>query len=837
MSVFEKKSFRIMFCMLVSSSAVMAAEWPPSLYEEWRISPFPHEGAVVDVNPPALLWASVKHWENRQVQYRVELSSDCSFPEGRTVKSELQRACFFNPHQKLSPGRWYWRYEILDAKGRVIKGPYSFVVGRNTPVFETPCFSVLLTQLPTAHPRVSTLGQPLSVIRTKAAKHPLTKGVIAQGQKAIKTKIYDGPVSDPDPAKGRALSRLASHEVKTLSNLVDGYVLSGDKAMYESISKRLEVILKWPTDDLLGSQVLSTLSQVFDALHDELPQAMRARILMTIDKQFKKGLSVWPGHIECRHVENHFWQMELAANFTAALATLGELESSRETLEYMYELFIARFPNLSTSDGGWAEGLGYFGVNKSAVIDMAVLLKKVGHVDVFQKEWYHSLADYFIYFAPLNAQMDGFGDMHDRIGKGNMGQNMMFVIGHENNDAKALYRAYASSFARSKTEEKGDEGLGIEAWYQIINNIPPSKPSFEIPSQLPQAKLFQGVGLAALHTDVLNSSADTAVYFRASPFGAKGHMHANQNCFNLSRRGEALFYSTGYYTTFGDTHSMSSYRHTRAHNGILVNGCGQAFGHEGYGWIKRYASGQHIAYVCGDATMAYRQTVDEQFLGMLKDSKIEPTRENGYGDSALKLFERHVVLVRPDTVIVYDILEAEKASDWSLLLHTLKKPELAQGEVRLMTPLNSASGIVYGSQPLVASLTDEFWSTPVDIKKKYGAMPKQYHVTYATKEKSTRMRFLTLIQMADASTAPLAVREEKRGLFRIGNVTVKAQLDPSQPASLSVEMDAASLYVNDIPKEVYGRTVNVPKVQATLLAEKKNGDVAITLSENLQPQY
>ena len=76
--------------------------------------------------------------------------------------------------------------------------------------------------------------------------------------------------------------------------------------------------------------------------------------------------------------------------------------------------------------------------------------------------------------------------------------------------------------------------------------------------------MFAGVGLAALHTDVLNSARDTAVYFRSSPFGAKGHMHANQNAFNLSRRGEPLFYSSGYYTSFGDPHSLSSYRHTRA---------------------------------------------------------------------------------------------------------------------------------------------------------------------------------------------------------------------------------------------------------------------------------
>ena len=93
----------------------------------------------------------------------------------------------------------------------------------------------------------------------------------------------------------------------------------------------------------------------YDMLYDELTAETKQQILTTIDKQFKEGLARWPGFTEERQVENHFWQMELAGNFTAALATLGELESATEMLDYTYGLFIARFPNLATQDGGWNE--------------------------------------------------------------------------------------------------------------------------------------------------------------------------------------------------------------------------------------------------------------------------------------------------------------------------------------------------------------------------------------------------------------------------------------------------------------------------------------------------
>ena len=44
------------------------------------------------------------------------------------------------------------------------------------------------------------------------------------------------------------------------------------------------------------------------------------------------------------------------------------------------------------------------------------------------------------------------------------------------------------------------------------------------------------------------------------------------NAFNTFYGGKAIFYSSGHRTGFTDDHCMSSYRNTRAHNSILVNG-------------------------------------------------------------------------------------------------------------------------------------------------------------------------------------------------------------------------------------------------------------------------
>jgi hypothetical protein len=368
-----------------------------------------------------------------------------------------------------------------------------------------------------------------------------------------------------------------------------------------------------------------------------------------------------------------------------------------------------------------------------------------------------------------------------------------------------------------------------------INFDPASIPKLK---DLPQDRMFCGVGLSAMHTDVLNASDDTAVYFRSSPFGAKGHMHANQNAFNISHDGERVFYSSGYYTSFADPHSLMSYRHTRAHNTILVNGCGQAFGHEGYGWIKRYAAGKDISYVCGDATMAYRPVVDEQFLGLLADNNIKPTPENGFGDGKLKLFERHLLFIRPSTVVVYDVLESEVPSDWTLLLHSMKPPSLGKdGILRLDTKKTQALVQVIGSQPIASNLTDQFYSPAIDILKKYKSLPNEYHISYESKTKSKTMRFLSVLQIADSGQKLSPLVDFGDGRYSVNGISLQAELDPEKAPSLSAETDSAKIYINQFPDSVFGQKMAAPAVPSTLLAEKRNGIVSVIVSTNMPPEY
>lgn len=510
---------------------------------------------------------------------------------------------------------------------------------------------------------------------------------------------------------------------------------------------------------------------------------------------------------------------------------MADRPEHRRYVEYAYEIFVARSPVVGGNDGGWADGLPYFGVNFSTVGDMAYMLQKLGRIDVFAKPWYRNMAEYFIYSAPAGGPMNGFGDSHDRQGTEGGGEYLLSFLAVEKNDAKALYQISRIRNGNAKV---------VNPWLQLVNGIAEFKtdPAFE-PSRLPQARLFRDIGEAAMHTDVQNAKNDMALYFRSSPYGAIGHMHANQNCFNLTYKGHKVFYSSGYYTTFADPHTLTSYRHTQAHNGIVVNGLGQAFGHEGYGWIKRYSHGQKITYVCGDASMAYRPVVNEQWSGLI-DEYFRTSglrREEYFGDAKLKVFDRHIAMLRPNIIVVYDVLEAQEPVDWKLLLHSPHQLiKIAENQFSCQAAGFYADTVVTGSFPLQMDIADQFAVKPVDSLKKYSHdLPNQFHASFEPSAKVKRMRFLTLIQCCDAAERALPVKTEKPGEYLLANWTIRAALDENEEPVLAVTSEDAQLYVNQKPGTIFGKVVPPSSQTGTLLAERVSGDVKMSFSTDWVP--
>ncbi len=102
-----------------------------------------------------------------------------------------------------------------------------------------------------------------------------------------------------------------------------------------------------------------------------------------------------------------------------------------------------------------------------------------------------------------------------------------------------------------------------------------------------------------MHSAMTSPDENLTLSFRSSPFGSGSHTQSDQNSFNILYGGHSVYRRTGYYLNFSDAHNITSYRHSRAHNTVLVDGIGQPFSTTAYGMVTRALSGAHILYCLG----------------------------------------------------------------------------------------------------------------------------------------------------------------------------------------------------------------------------------------------
>src|SRR5262249_45939757 len=136
-------------------------------------------------------------------------------------------------------------------------------------------------------------------------------------------------------------------------------------------------------------------------------------------------------------------------------------------------------------------------------------------------------------------------------------------------------------------------------------NLPPL-PAATAPADLPPSKVFHGIGVASLHTTLLDSRDDVHLLFKSSPFGSRSHGHNPQNTFQLNAYGEPPFTTPVYRDLHGSRFHYGWAHSTTAPNSVLVAGAGQTkHAAEPQGRIVAEALTPACDYIAGDATAAY----------------------------------------------------------------------------------------------------------------------------------------------------------------------------------------------------------------------------------------
>ena len=756
----------------------MPAGFPDAYQDKIRTQPYPKADNELYLNPaPLIVPQAMKTGE--RLQFSLSRTEDFSSPE--TLITEPQEWCLFNPHRRLEIGTWFWRFRSTDVNGSKPaewSAVYRFEVKSETPEFVTPAFETFLENAPRLHPRLYCfLDDRIGVARNRVTSHPEYRELQSRASLALNTDYT--LITDPC-SRAEELRQHATY-------LYQAYHLTQKEIYIEKLHQLLKTLMRaLPSDgQLFASNFTATniawcLAASYDQLYDRLTVDERTsaeeQMMRVARYYYKVNCGLQENHI----FDNHFWQQNMRVLFQVALMLYDKSAYASEVLpmmEYYYELWTARAPASGFNrDGVWHNGTGYFSANVLTLAYMPALLSSVTRQDFLLHPWYRNAGRSMVYTCPPGSKSNGFGDSSEK--------------GDEPNRLVAAFADYLAC-------ETGDSYAG---WYagecrdllrrdyelrlfRMCNN---QDYSTGFPADAAKMVWYQDAGEVAMHSHPEDTEQDLALSFRSSTFGSGSHTTASQNAFNLLYKGVDVYRSTGYYQNFSDAHNLMSYRHTRAHNTLLVNGIGQPYSTEGYGSVMRAMSGRHISYCLGDASRAYRGiSNDPMWVGYFKQAGITQTPENGFGTTPLTKYRRHILMLHPRTVLIYDELEASENVRWEWLLHSPVKFEIDAMKQTLATD-NDVKRFVavtqlFGGHIFDLSQTDRFAVPPAITGTGY---PNQWHLT-AQVSSCPATRFLAVIQVGETNEQISAIRRDG-DTFSVGDWTIEAVLDASRAPKLIV---------------------------------------------------
>ena len=753
------------------------------IYPKYRIWTTPSGGEEPAFNSPSFEWPS-----NKKAKYDVQLSSAIDFSENLIEQNEIPFA-IFNPHQKLDEGIWYWQYRESGKEWNPID---SFKITASTKEFVTPNLDKILNNVSSNHPRVFAVKSELNELRAHATSYKETIAILTKADQLLKeippteksgNPTYKGENEYENSMIAQAASRAIGWKVLTaLNSLSQAYILTGDIKYFHAAKKWMVEVAEWNPKGVThlsnfgDSGIMTSLALAVDTFWDLLTEAEREKMIKQSATRANNFYNLWIGKVESRSSSMHVWQHILHQMFQTSMALAGETAEANKWIEYIYEMWIAQFPKMGETDGAWSNGIGYFGMNTLTIYDMSASLSDLTGVDFQQSEWFQNNPKWLMYAFPPNSVGDGFGNDGDKYW-----YPTMKYAGFTDAAARMFNNSYAAWY--SKVVAKGlNQDIAAESefrWFRIQRANKRPLPEISDEFNFPQAAHFPDVGVSYMHTSLQNIENNLMLSATSSPFGPLGHAHAEQNNFNIAFGGKRLFYNSGYRPKMSDPHQQGWHKHTRGHNGILIDNEGQPFDAGAYGWMPRFIHGKQISYVVGDASNAYSASDEESVeLGM-------------------KRFRRHYLILRPSTIVIYDELEADHPAEWTWLLHNDKGLKIDSDKKTIVAENEFANAQVslYSSTDIDFNVTDTFsiparnWVRKVDQDGNLIDFVDQWHFSGITKGKAPKMRYLAIIQVKSKSGDSVCeevVYDEQSQTYSVNGWNIKAEIDTSQAAKIEV---------------------------------------------------
>ncbi len=794
-----------------------------AIYNMFLEEAVPANGTEVVFNAPVLRWPYQK---GKQVKYDVQLSQRKTFDDSTTITAQALIGAIYNPHRLLATGNWYWHYRVA---GKDWSPLLQFNIGTGALPMVSPTADKFLEGIPQDHPRILINGKNDRI--ANLIQTPDAAAILADASTALTNKILTEADAQPT-TKGEsedqdkkinsdAIVGLGNQLYKMVLPLCQGYLLNHNNAYREKAIAIAMEVAHWDPKGVSGSRdftdgmCMYNMALVYDTFYDALSQEQKNILQKAITERAAQFYKSWINSIESKVLSGHVWQLLLNEFVKTGIALYNHEPGAAKWLSYSYEIFLARSPVLGGIDGGWAEGAYYFQMNMEALIEIPAFIKQYTGFDFISLHpWYRNQADWMIYHFPPSSSADGYGDNTEELFEPPSSYAAFSgVMAKLTQNPK--YAWYANQLIKQQKIIISQEP--VLRWFRLKNTDQLTMPAVADTLHFAMGSLSKEAGVAALHTNPAHTKKDVMIAMRASPFGAYGHILADQNTFNILFGGKRLFYRTGYKVAMDDPHRIGWSKHTKSMNGVLINGQGQPYSAEAYGYFSRFLQGEQLAYMKGDAANAYQSDETKEDYGVTK-------------------FNRHIVLVKPGIIVIYDELESKEAANWSWLIHSLKSMKLDTVHNTFISTIEGAKGIgkLWSSQAFSWNITNKF-EVPAVIYRNYAGMKTkkyedtQWHLKATNKERNKNIRFLSVIQVGKDGTALPLKESAVNGVTKItiGDWQIEAALSYDLSPQLTIHSlsgtTAFTAYANEI--SFHGQLYKGDIKESSKLVEIVNGKV------------
>lgn len=784
-----------------------------------RDKPYPREGQLLYINPCPLIVPQELRPSGGFLEF--ELSQDMNFPEEGTYRSGKKSWNMYNVHKELEVGDWYWRYRAIDSTDKATSWSETirFTITGDEERFVTPDWDVFRENLPKSHPYTwCFLDEYLPLSIDDFNRHPESSIIISQAKSALDYEIQEVIPYD---------NTILPNNVR---NLMTAYSLTGEEKYRDKMLKiaRGYIAAQTTYDELINlgnepaSQSVEIMGLLYDYCYNELTESERSAFENLIQGVSGYYFNRYKGSMENNINDNHAWQYVLRRITLGTFAICQKQLKAMEDMEYMYELWTARAPNTGFNrDGDWINGGGYFGTNIITLAYMPMLFSYVTHSNFLQHPWYRNAGKALLYSYLPETCPTSFGDQVGEWGyldKAKAHAEFADFLARELQDPYAAYQVVEKTLRDPKSNSL--------RFYRV------AKSSILYTDKSPDFENYlwnQDNGTGVAFSDMENPEKNLSLAFRSSPFGSRSHTLADQNSFKLLYKGDYVYRNAGYYHSVTG-HNLLQYRHTRGHNTIMINNIGQAYDLRSYGYITRGLNGDNLAYFLGDASNAYypfSDTWDEAFIG----SGFSQTPEYGFGENPLNKYKRHIFMLRPDKVVIYDDLGADEPATWQWLLHSDSEFQIIGNKIiSYYSSLERGNFVaiaqIFSNHTPIITKTNE-WFMGIDPSVEGRSYPKQWHLT-ANFDATATNRILTVIQLNDQGESEENVWRANNN-FVIGDWSIEAEMDGNKPAAISITNETIGTvfsYGNQAPV-IEGATYQRKQENSSVLYDQVKGEMRV----------